>query len=145
MRQKLHDMTATVATPLFGPGERAEATGRARVGKVSVARNAALAAASLLLSGGTVGVYQQKKAFYVLLTNQRLLLLEAHWLTGRPTAKIVGEMPRHALSIAEVKRGITATVTLAIGGEGHGLRLSYPALDKEGADNLLRAFQYTAA
>ncbi|MER7008534.1 hypothetical protein ABT297_36555 [Dactylosporangium sp. NPDC000555] len=144
MRQKLHDMAVTVATPLFGPGERAEATGRARVGRVSLARNAALAAASLLLSGGTVGMYQQKKSFYILLTNQRLLVLEPHWLTGRPTTQIVGEVPRQALAIAEAKRGFMATVTLAIAGEGQGLRLSYPAMDKEGADNLLRALQYTA-
>jgi hypothetical protein len=32
-------------------------TGRARVGQVSVARNAALVAASMVLSGGTVGMY----------------------------------------------------------------------------------------
>ncbi|MEV6924905.1 hypothetical protein AB0M46_10400 [Dactylosporangium sp. NPDC051485] len=137
-------MTITNAAPLMGPGERALATGRCRVGKANVGRNVAMAAASAILSGGSMMMYQQKKAFYILLTNERLLILEAHWLTGRPTMNAVADIPRYVIRVAEAKRGVTATVTLALGTNGEGLRLSFPALDKEGADNLLRALQYQA-
>ena len=145
MRQKLHDMAVANSAPVMGPGEAVQATGRARVGKANIARNVAVMAASAILSGGAGMMYTQKKAFYIVLTNQRLLITEPHWLTGRPTAKIVAEVPREAVAVAEAKRGVMASVTLAIGGEAQGLRLSYAALDKEGADNLLRALQYQAA
>lgn len=139
MRQKLHDALITTATPLLNPGEVPAATGRARVGQISLARNAALAAASMLLSGGTMGMYAVNNAYYVLLTSERLLLLEPHWITSRPTAKVVGDIPRPFLSVADVKRGVMTSVTLSIGGEGKGLLLKYPTLDKEGAESLLEA------
>jgi hypothetical protein len=145
VRQKLHDMAVTNSAPIMGPGEAVQATGRARVGKANIARNVAMMAASAILSGGAGVMYTQKKSFYIVLTNQRLLIIEPHWLSGRPTAKVVAEVPRQALTVAEAKRGVMATVTLGIGGDGQGLRLSYPAMDKEGADNLLRALQYQAA
>jgi hypothetical protein len=85
------------------------------------------------------------KAYYVLLTGERLLLLEPHWLTSRPTAKVVGDIPRPLLSVADVKRAVMTSVTLSIGGEGKGLLLRYPALDKEGAESLLKAFEVAAA
>jgi hypothetical protein len=140
MKQKLHDALITVATPLLNPGETPAATGRARVGKVSIARNAALAAASMVLSGGTIGVYAVNKAYYVLLTSERLLLLEPHWLTSRPTAKVLGDIPRPLLSIEDVKRAVMTSVTLSISGEDKGLLLKYPTFDKEGAELLIKAF-----
>ena len=139
MRQKLHDMLVQTAAPQLNPGETPSATGRARVGQVSVARNVALAAASTVLSGGTMGMYAVNKAYYVLLTNERLLLLEPHWITSRPTAKVVGDIPRQLVSVSDVKRGAMTSVTLSIGSEGKGLLLRYPALDKEGAESLLKA------
>ena len=145
MRQKLHDALITTARPLLHPGETPVATGRARVGQVSVARNVALAAASMVLSGGAMGMYAVNKGYYVLLTNERLLLLESHWLTSRPTSKVVGDIPRHLLSIVDVTRAVMTSVTLAIGGEGQGLLLKYPTFDKEGAESLLKAFERTAA
>lgn len=144
MRQKLHDALITTATPLLNPGETPAATGRARVGQVSLARNAALAAASMVLSGGAVGMYAVNKAYYVLLTNQRLLLLEPHWLTSRPTSKVVGNIPRPLLSVADVNRAVMTSVTLSIGGDGKGLLLKYPTFDKEGAESLLKAFAVAA-
>ncbi|MGI5242835.1 hypothetical protein [Dactylosporangium sp. CA-139066] len=145
MRQKLHTMAVTTSAPLMGPGEVVQATGRAQIGKLEIGRKVAMMAATAILSGGTMMASTQKKAFFIVLTNQRLLVLEPHWLTSRPTAKIVGEIPRHLLTIVEYKRGVTASVSLAIGGDGQGLRLTYLALDKEGADNLTRAMQYQAA
>ncbi|MGR6319621.1 hypothetical protein Q2K19_27800 [Micromonospora soli] len=136
MRQKLHDALIRTATPLLNPGETPAATGRARLGQVSLARNAALAAASTVLSGVNLN-----NAYYVLLTNQRLLLLEPHWLTSRPTAKVVGNIPRPLLSVADVKRAVMTSVTLSIGGEGKKLLLKYPSLDKEGAESLLKALE----
>ncbi len=148
LRQKLHDVLITTATPLLIPGETPEATGRARVGRVSLARNAALLAASMalssmVLSGGMVGVYAVKKGYYVLLTSERLLLLEPHWLTSRPTGKIVGTIPRGSLSVAAVKRAVMTSVTLSIAGEDKGLLLKYPTLDKEGAESLIKALGAT--
>src|SRR5262249_32175806 len=145
MRQKLHDALITTATPLLNPGEMPAATGRARVGRVSVARNAALLAASLVLSGGMVGAYAVKKAYYVLLTSERLLLLEPHWLTSRPTAKVIGDIPRPRLSVAGVKRAVMTSVTLSVAGEDKGLLLKYATMDKEGAESLLKAFEVTSA
>ncbi|GAA2626269.1 hypothetical protein GCM10010399_67180 [Dactylosporangium fulvum] len=40
---------------------------------------------------------------------------------------------------------VMTSVTLSIGGDGKGLLLKYPALDKEGAESLLKAFEVTLA
>jgi hypothetical protein len=125
---------------LFADGETPVATGRARLGRVSVARNAAVAIASVALSGGAAGMFAVSKAYFVLLTSERLLLLEPHWLTGRPTAKIVGNLPRSALTITNVKRSVMTSVTIAVSGSGNGLLLKYPTFDKEGAEALVEAF-----
>jgi hypothetical protein len=145
MRQKLHDALIATATPLLNPGETPVATGRARVGHVTLAHNAVLAAASIVLSGGAMGMYAVNKAYYILLTSERLLLLEPHWLTSRPTGKILGNIPRPLVAVSEVKRGVMTSVALAIGGEGKGLMLRYPTLDKEGAESLLKALEVSAA
>ncbi|MEV0809747.1 hypothetical protein [Micromonospora sp. NPDC050200] len=78
----------------------------------------------------------------MLLTSQ-LLLLEPHWLTSRPTAKVLGNIPRPLLSVVDVKRAAMTSVTLSIGGEGKGCWSRTPALDKEGAESLLKAFEGT--
>jgi hypothetical protein len=51
----------TTAASLLEPGETIEATGRARPGRVSVKANVALAAATLVLSGGNATMHASKK------------------------------------------------------------------------------------
>jgi hypothetical protein len=62
----------------------------------------------------------------------RLLRLEPHRLTSRPTAKVLGNIPRPLLSVVDVKGTAMTSVTLSIGGRGKGLLLKYPAVGQGG-------------
>jgi hypothetical protein len=134
----------TTAASLLEPGETIEATGRARPGRVSVKANVALAAAALVLSGGNATMHARKKDVFVVLTNRRLLILEAHWLTFRPVAKILGALNR-PLSVTDVKRGVTTSFVVSVPGDTNGLRLVFPTTERRDARALLTALGVPAS
>ena len=144
MRQKLRDTLSATVSTLLEPDERSEATGRARPGHVSVKANLALATASAILSGGSSAMYATKKDIYVVLTDRRLIILEAHWLTFRPTAKVLGALPRPLL-VSDVKRGFMTSFVVSATGDPNGLQLSFPRTERPDAEAMLTALGAPAA
>lgn len=127
MDEKRAKWVTAVATPLLQPGEPLEMTSVAQVGSVSVARKAATAAVVGALTGGMVVASVRPRAFYLALTDQRLLFFGADRMSGRPEKKLAMQIPRAALRAGEPKRGLlTATVMIEIAGQDKGLKFVFP-------------------
>ena len=60
---------------------------------------------------------------------------------GGPGKKVIGEVPRTALSLAEVKMGTVSLVRIAFGEAGDGVALTFPRVDKKNAQQLAEALQ----
>lgn len=137
MRRKLHQAVFSTAAPLLQEGERPELASRARLG-FTLGRAVVLSAAWSLTSG-TAGTYAMAKAFYVLLTDRRLLVLESHWLTFRPVAELVAELSRRSLVVTDVAPGFMTLFTVASADHPDPIQLSFPRTEQREARELLRA------
>lgn len=138
MRQKLQQALVGTAAPVLWAGERPEVASRARVG-MSMTANLARAAASAIVSGGNTVRMINNKQVYVLLTDRRLLLLESHWLTFRPVAKVLAELPRRSMMVSDVDRGFMTSCTLSAAGHPEAIRLSFARTERGESEALLRA------
>ncbi len=120
----LQDRIKKAATPLLDPGEVIEIATVAAVGKVSTRRQIATVAVTAILSVGTVTavVYSPKRP--VVLTNRRLLFLDANEISGRPLEKLVGVLNREGLR-AQRQRAL--------------LWLKYDLIDNTGAHQIAAA------
>lgn len=112
---------------LLQNSERVQAVSVANVGRVTLGRKVAVAAAAGILSGGVLIMNARPARFYVVLTNQRLLCLAASSFTGRPQAKITLQLPRTAIpGTSEPKRGMTFAFDVLISGQENALRFTFP-------------------
>jgi hypothetical protein len=75
---------------------------------------------------------------FVVVTNGRLIFLTQTFLGG-PGRKVLGEMPREHVSLAEVKMGLVSLVRIAFGTAGDGVALTLPRVDKKSAEALATA------
>lgn len=138
MRQKLQQALVSTSAPLLQDGERPEVASGARI-NMSIKANLAWGAASAILTGGNWVTTGDDKQCYVLLTDRRLLLLQSHWLTFRPVAKVLAELPRPSLVVTDVARGLMTSFTVSAAGHPDAIRLSFALTERGESIALLRA------
>jgi hypothetical protein len=116
-----------VMSSLLQVGEQVAIGSFANVGSVSLGRKLAVAAAAGVLSGGMLLMNVRPRRLYVVLTNQRILFLEASAITGRPTTKIAGQVPRGAIiGCTAPKRGVMTVFDVLIAGQDKALHFGFP-------------------
>jgi hypothetical protein len=129
--------------PILQAGEQPVAATRAMVGKFSAGRLGAVVSQAVILEGGGAllgaAISSTRKQF-VVLTDRRLIFLTQTFLGG-PGKKVLGEVPRNQVSVAEVKMGVVSLVRLAFGAPGDGVALTFPRVDKKNAESLVQALQ----
>jgi hypothetical protein len=77
---------------------------------------------------------------FVVLTDRRLIFLPQTFLGG-PGKKVLGEVPRDQVSLAEAKMGIVSLLRVAFGTAGDGVALTFPRVDKKNAEALAEALR----
>ena len=140
MQQKLQTRAFDQVAPILQPGEQPLAATRAMVGKFGSGRLGAVVKQGLILDGaGLLGaaISSTKKQF-VVVTDRRLIFLSQTFLGG-PGKKVIGEVPREQVSLAEVKMGTVSLVRIAFGTAGDGVALTFPRVDKKNAEALAAA------
>jgi hypothetical protein len=143
VQQKLQTRAFEHVTPILQPGEQPVVAARALVGKFSSGRLGAVASQALILEGGGAllgAVLASTRKQFVVLTNRRLIFLSQTFLGG-PGKKILGEVPREQVSLAEVKMGVVSLLRLAFGTPGDGVALTFPRVDKKNAESLAAALR----
>lgn len=142
MQLKLQTRAFEQVTPLLQPGEQPVAATRALVGRFTSGRFGAVASQALLVEGaGAVGaaLVGTNKQFIVL-TNRRMIFLTQTFMGG-PGRKMLGEVPREHVSLAEVKMGIVSLLRVAFGNAGDGIALTFPRQDEKNAEALANALR----
>jgi hypothetical protein len=143
VQQKFETRAFEQVAPILLAGEQPVAATRAMVGKFSAGRLGAVVSQAVILEGGGAllgaAISSTRKQF-VVLTDRRLIFLTQTFLGG-PGKKVLGEVPRNQVSVAEVKMGVVSLVRLAFGASGDGVALTFPRVDKKNAESLVRALQ----
>jgi len=122
VNQRRTDALKVAVAPVLLDGERVELASAAMVGNLSTARVVAQGLATFTVP----------KRLFVALTDQRLLFLEPSAISGRPTSKIVVQLPRPALACTGTRIRMmmfmlpTLIADLAIIGSQAGLSLTFP-------------------
>ncbi len=146
MQEKLQTRAFQQVASMLQPGEQPVAATRAVVGKIPAGRIGAVTTQSLAQSGGLVGAAlggTTGKQFLVV-TDRRLIFLSQTFMGG-PGKKVIGEVPREQVSLAEVKMGIVSLVRIAFGTEGDGVALTFPRVDKKNAEALAATLGHVSA
>jgi hypothetical protein len=143
VQQKLQTRAFEQVAPILQQGEQPVVATRAMVGKFSSSRLGATVAQAMVLEGGGgllgAALASTRKQF-VVLTNRRLIFLPQTFMGG-PGKKVLGEVPREQVSLAEVKMGIVSLLRLGFGTAGDGVALTFPRVDKKNAESLAQALQ----
>jgi len=122
VNQRRTDALKVAVAPVLLDGERVELASAAMVGNLSTARVVAQGLATFTVP----------KRLFVALTDQRLLFLEPSAISGRPTSKIVVQLPRPALACTGTRVRMmmfmlpALIADLAIIGSQAGLSLTFP-------------------
>jgi hypothetical protein len=140
VQQKLQTRAFEHVTPILQPGEQPIAATRAVVGKFSAGRLRTVVGQALIMEGaGALGAaLASNRKQFVVLTNRRLLFLPQTFMGG-PGKKVLGEVPRELVSLAEAKMGIVSLLRIAFGNAGDGVSLTFPRVDKKNAEALAAA------
>jgi hypothetical protein len=143
MNQKLQTRAFEQVAPVLQAGEVPIVAARAMVGKFSSGRFGAVAKQGLLNAGvgsiATQKLLQSKKQF-IIVTDRRLIFVPQGFLGG-PGKKVLGDVPRQIVSLAEVRMGVVSLVRIAFGTQGEGLALTFPRVDRRNAEALAQALQ----
>ena len=145
MQQKLQTRAFEQVAPILQPGERPVVATRAMVGKFSSGRVGTVVSQALIVeSGGALlgAVLTSSRKQFVVLTNRRLIFL-SQTLLGGPGKKVLGEVSRAQVSLAEAKMGLVSLLRIAFGAAGDGISLTFPRVDKKNAESLAQALQQT--
>jgi hypothetical protein len=143
VQQKLQTRAFEQVTSILQPGELPVAATRAMVGKFSAGRLGTVVAQAVILEGGGALLAASLAATrrqFVVLTNRRLIFLSQTFLGG-PGKKVLGEVPREQVSLAEAKMGVVSLLRLAFGPPGEGVALTFPRVDKKNAASLPEALR----
>jgi len=143
MQEKLQTRAFDQVASMLHPGEQPIVAARAMVGKFNASRFGAVVKQAVLLeAGGALGAAiasGSSKQFFVLTTHRMIFLSQT--FMGGPGKKVIGEVPRTAIALAEVKMGTVSLVRLAFGQAGDGVALTFPRVDKKNAQQLAEALQ----
>jgi hypothetical protein len=135
-----------VMSALLQPGEQVEVASVANVGRVTLGRKVAVAAAAAVFSGGTMTMHYRPARFYVVLTSQRLLCLGSSTWTGRPVPKITLQVPRAAIAgTTEPVRRVTLAFDVLISGQENALRMTFPMPLRDDGDRIAASLGVAAA
>ncbi|MBN1172780.1 MAG: hypothetical protein JXA67_11450 [Micromonosporaceae bacterium] len=142
MQQKLETRAFERVASIMQPGEQPITATRAAVGKFSSTRLGAVVGQAALLEGaGALGAaLATTRKQFVVVTDRRLIFLPQTFLGG-PGDKVLGEVPRDQVTVAEVKMGMVSLVRLAFGAAGQGVALTFPRTDRKNAEALVAALQ----
>ncbi|GAA4590201.1 hypothetical protein BJY16_009157 [Actinoplanes octamycinicus] len=138
MNLKLQARAFELIAPFLMPGEQPVTGTRAQVGSFTSGRFGAIAKQALIAEGaGSLGAaLSSSSKQFVVLTTHRMIFLTQTWFLGGPGKKILAEVPRHQLALAEVKWGVVSLVRIAFGTAGDGVALTFPRVDKKNAEAL---------
>jgi hypothetical protein len=143
MQEKLQTRAFEQVAGMLHPGEQPVVASRAMVGKFNASRFGAVVKQAVMLeAGGALGAAiasGNSKQFFVLTTHRMIFLSQT--FMGGPGKKVIGEVPRTAIALAEVKMGTVSLVRLAFGAAGDGVALTFPRVDKKNAQQLAEALQ----
>jgi hypothetical protein len=143
MQEKLQTRAFEQVAAMLQPGEQPVVAARAIVGKFGSGRFGAVVKQGLRAEvGGALGaaIASGSSKQFVVVTSHRMIFLSQTFLGG-PGKKVIGEVPRAALSLAEVKMGTVSLVRVAFGEGGDGVALTFPRVDKKNAQQLAEALQ----
>lgn len=146
MQQKLQTRAFDQVAPILQAGEQPITATRAMVGKLGAGRLGTVARHGLVLEGagaalGAVLVSSAKQ--FIVVTDRRVIFL-SQTLLGGPGKKIIGEVSRDQVALAEVKLAMVSQLQLAFGTAGDGVSLTFPRSDKKNAEALAQALQPAA-
>jgi hypothetical protein len=146
MQQKLETRAFENVAPILQPGEQPVVGTRAMVGKFASGRLGAVARQGVVLAGGgAVGAsLARNRKQFVVLTDRRLIFL-AQTMLGGPGKKVLGEVPREELTLAETKSGVVTLLRVSFGSAGDGVALTFPRVDKKNAESLAAALGQPSA
>jgi hypothetical protein len=142
VQQKLQTRAFEQVAPILQAGEQPVVATRAMVGKFGSGRFGAIVKQGLIAEGGGLvgAALASSRKQFVVLTNRRMIFLAQTFLGG-PGKKVLGEVPRPEVSLAEVKMGTVSLVRVAFGAAGDGVALTFPRVDKKNAEALAGALQ----
>jgi hypothetical protein len=114
MNQKTAAKCQQLVASSLGAGETIELTEAAQIGTVSAKKQVATQLAATIATGGALIVHLKPAAFYLVLTNQRLFLIEnRRGLVG----KVVAAIPRAQISAEPLRSGaLTLSMQVTIDG-----------------------------
>jgi hypothetical protein len=69
------------------------------------------------------------------------MIFLAQTFLGGPGKKVLGEVPREQISLAEAKLGMVSQLRVAFGTAGDGVAFTFPRVDKKNAESLAAALQ----
>jgi hypothetical protein len=98
---------------------------------VSAKRQIATAAITAIVTAGTVTAVAYAPKRPMVLTNRRLLFLDANELTGRPQEKLVGELSREGLRAQRQRALLWLKYDLIDNSGSPVVRLSFPVPNRK--------------
>lgn len=137
VKHKGREQLIAASRPLLEPGERIQLMVVARLGKAPVKKNIAVAALMVVLyavvaalgGGSVVGAYYTKGNAYFVVTDLRLLIFAGRKNRSGP-GRLIGNVPRAAVTVTKVVDGFTHRVRLGFAGSSEVIRLQFAALNK---------------
>jgi hypothetical protein len=124
MNQKTTARCQQQVASALAPGEQIVLIEAVQIGKVSAKKQAGIAAASIAVgvaTGGTLIVALKPRAFYLVLTNQRLILIDN--LRGR-VGKVAAAYPRDQVSVQPLHSHLL-TISMEVTMAGTPYRFSW--------------------
>ncbi|SCF01380.1 hypothetical protein [Micromonospora mirobrigensis] len=143
MQQKLETRAFEQVASILQPGEQPVAATRAVVGRFASGRLETVVSQTLKQQGGGAlgaALLSSSSKQFVVLTDRRLIFLTQTFLGG-PGKKVIGEVPRDQISLAEVKPGVVTLLRIAFGALGDGVALTFPRVDRKNAEALAAALR----
>jgi hypothetical protein len=140
MQEKLQTRAFGIVAASLQDGEQPLAAARAMVGKFGASRIGTLARQSAVVvavgaAGAAVTATGGKQ--FVVVTDRRVIFLNQTFMGG-PGQKVIGQLARHQVSLAEAKFGTISVLRLAFA-DGEGVSLTFPRIDKKNAEQLVAA------
>lgn len=137
VKEKSRQQLTALSEPLLEPGDRILHMVVAQVGKPPVAQNvaavalsiaAALVASALGSSTAMAGFFVKGHAYFVV-TDRRLLIFAGR-RNRRGPGRLLGNVPRHAVTLTRVTDGLTHKIRFRIDGSSEEVRLHFPPLNR---------------